>query len=97
MYDKVSKKLDFANNEAEVLKFWNEEKIFEKKFNPDQEKIKCTKEKKRITEEFQRILTEKKKNTEKTKKKILRDLKYHNISSIFMGRKVENFKNRNGL
>ncbi len=30
MYDKVSPKLNFAENEDKVLKFWNEEKIFEK-------------------------------------------------------------------
>ena len=30
MYDKVSTKLNFAENEEKVLKFWNEEKIFEK-------------------------------------------------------------------
>ena len=30
MYNKVSNKLQFVENEAEVLKFWNEEKIFEK-------------------------------------------------------------------
>ena len=30
MYNKVSTKLEFAENEDKVLKFWNEEKIFEK-------------------------------------------------------------------
>ncbi|MBO5609214.1 MAG: isoleucine--tRNA ligase [Eubacterium sp.] len=30
MYDKVSTKLNFAENEDKVLKLWNEEKIFEK-------------------------------------------------------------------
>ena len=30
MYNKVSNKLQFVENEAEVLKFWNDEKIFEK-------------------------------------------------------------------
>lgn len=30
MYDKVSTKLNFTENEEKVLKFWKEEKIFEK-------------------------------------------------------------------
>ena len=31
MYDKVSTSLNFVDNEKEVMKFWEEKKVFEKK------------------------------------------------------------------
>ena len=37
MYDKVSTKLDFARNEDKVLKFWNEENVFEKSIDEKKE------------------------------------------------------------
>ncbi|MCR5213078.1 MAG: isoleucine--tRNA ligase [Eubacterium sp.] len=37
MYDKVSNKLNFVENEEKVLKFWNEEKIFEKSIDEKQD------------------------------------------------------------
>ena len=36
MYNKVSTKLNFVENEAAVLKFWNEEKVFEKSIDEKQ-------------------------------------------------------------
>ena len=37
MYNKVSTKLNFVQNEAEVLDFWKKEKIFEKSIDEKQE------------------------------------------------------------
>ena len=37
MYDKVSTKLNFVENEEKVLNFWNENKIFEKSIEEKQD------------------------------------------------------------